>query len=526
MPLGLTAGAARRILDAGVWEEERLAECERIGIRGLADVWRECVRRFPRRIGMWAGGRGFGYAELDARARSISAHLRGALGVTPGDRVCILMNNCAEFYLAYWAVQLSGGVVCAVSPRLAGDEAAYVIRESGARVLFRGDGVEAPAEGTGIEHVLEAGRLDALGADGDAGAGAEALGGGDDLAVLAHTSGTTGRPKIAEVTHANLLFNLRTAIFAHSLRHEDVILAGGPMYHCTPLYSLMPACAYLGATLAVTGETAATRQAADAEAAGASVWFGVPTLFHQLAAAARLDPGTLDGLRLLAYAGSPMRPETIRRLNERWPRVALHNFFGLTETISMTHVLPACDALERADSVGKVLPEVYVRIAGDDGAEVPRGQTGELCFHRSNVIRAYWKRPGLLEGSFDGDWFRTGDLALEDEAGYLYLQGRSKDMIIVSGENVYAAEVEAAVARCPGVADVAVVGVPAEGVRASLGELIKAVVVRAPGAEVKELDVKRFCSGELASYKVPHVVEFRDELPCNPAGKVMKEKLR
>jgi acyl-CoA synthetase (AMP-forming)/AMP-acid ligase II len=298
------------------------------------------------------------------------------------------------------------------------------------------------------------------------------------------------------------------------------------MYHCTPLYSLMPACAYLGATLAVTSETAAGRQAAEASASGTTVWFGVPTLFHQLAAAPKLEPELLAGVRLLAYAGSPMRPQTIRRLRERWPRLALHNFFGLTETISMTHVLPSCDALERAESVGKVLPEVYVRILDERGAELPRGETGELCFHRSNVIRSYWKQPELLERCFTGDWFRTGDLALEDDDGYLYLQGRSKDMIIVSGENVYAAEVEAAVSSCPGVAEVAVVGVPAEGVRASLGELVKAVVGREPGSDLNELGVKRFCSGELASYKVPHVVEFRNELPCNPAGKVLKEKLK
>ncbi len=288
----------------------------------------------------------------------------------------------------------------------------------------------------------------------------------------------------------------------------------------------MPAAAYLGSTLIITPETGAARLARTAASEGATVWFGVPTTFHQLAAAPGREEGALDGLRLLAYAGSPMRPETIRRLNARWGHLGLHNFFGLTETISMTHVLPACDALERADSVGKALPEVYVRIAGEDGTEAPRGEVGELCFHRSNMIRAYWGKPGLLDESFDGDWFRTGDLASEDEDGYLYIKGRSKDMIIVSGENVYAAEVEAVLARCPGVADVAVVGVPAEGVRASLGELVKAAVVRAPGAELGELDVKRFAAGELPGYKVPHVVEFREGLPRNPSGKVLKEKLK
>ncbi len=495
------------------------------GIRSLVDVWNECVRRFPRRVGVRAAGSVWSYAELGARAGSLAGALVERFGVKKGDRVGIYMENSPEFFLAYWAAHLAGGIACAVSPRLGEREAAYVLRTTAPRVVFHDDGAPPPVEKDVVAHFLSREELASLADEGLPPPAAPDTAGGD-LAVLAHTSGTTGEPKIAEVTHENLLFNLRTAIFAHSLRHEDAILLGVPMFHCTPLYSLMPAAAYLGSTLVITAETSAVKLARVAAREDASVWFGVPTTFHQLAAAPGLEEGALDGLRLLAYAGSPMRPDTIRRLKARWPRLALHNFFGLTETISMTHVLPACDALERADSVGKTLPEVYLRIVGEDGSEAPRGEVGELCFYRSNVIGAYWAKPELLEQSFDGDWFRTGDLASEDADGYLYMRGRSKDMIIVSGENVYAAEVEAVLARCPGVSDVAAVGVPAEGVRASLGELVKAVVVRAPDVQLAELDVKRFASKELASYKVPHIVEFRDELPRNPSGKVLKEKLR
>jgi len=492
-------------------------------VAGLADIWSECVRRFPNKTAAIAGEEVLTYSQAHALAGSLASELVGRLGLVRGGRVCICMRNSLEFYLAYWATHLAGGVVCGVSPRLGPRESGYVVRTSGAKILF--SDAAPPCEGSAIEHILGVEELRAF-CGRKAAVPDVAVGRGEDLAVLAHTSGTTGEPKISEVTHRDLLFNLRTAILAHSLRHEDVIVVGGPMFHCTPLYSLMPSAAYLGASLVITPETSAAAQARVAADSHATVWFGVPTLFHQLAAAAEPEKLDLACLRLIAYAGSPMRPETIRRLSERWPHLALHNFFGLTETISMTHVLPAGDALERADSVGKVLPEVFVRIMGEGGAEVKRGDVGELCFHRRNVIRAYWGRPGLLEESFDGDWFRTGDLAREDEDGYLYLQGRSKDMIIVSGENVYAAEVEGAIARCRGVADVAVVGIPATGVRASLGELVKAVVVRSAGSEIGELDVKRFCSRELASYKVPHVVEFRDELPCNVTGKVLKEKLK
>lgn len=508
----------------------------------LVDVWEECARRFPRKAGVTvAGARDEGesrgcsslsYAELDKRVRSLAGALARRFGVKKGERVIIEMRNSLPFFIAYWASLRLGAVVAAVNPRLAPREAARVVRAlsggKGGRVLLHDSDLEPPTDGTGIERALSREALMEL-ADGEDAPPAPRIR-GDDLAVLAHTSGTTGEPKIAEVTHADLLFNLKVAIIAHSLRHEDVILVGVPMFHCTPLYSLMPSAAYLGATLVITPETGPKQLAETARSAGATVWFGVPTLFHQLATARGVDDSCLAGVRLLAYAGSPMRPAAIRRLRERWGHVALHNFFGLTETISMTHVLPSRDALTHGDSIGKLLPEVYARIVDESGNDARPGEVGELCFHRSNVVRGYWGRPGLLDESFfadeRGDWFRTGDLASRDPEGYFYIRGRSKDMIITAGEDVYAAEVEKVLARHPDVRDVAVVGVPATGVRASLGELVKAVVVPAEGRRPTVADVKRFASEHLTSYKVPQIVEFRDRLPRNEAGKVLKDALR
>jgi acyl-CoA synthetase (AMP-forming)/AMP-acid ligase II len=233
----------------------------------------------------------------------------------------------------------------------------------------------------------------------------------------------------------------------------------------------------------------------------------------------------LKSLRLIAYSGSPMPPETIRRLRARFPGVWLHNFFGLTETVSITHVLSDCDADTRPESIGKVLPDVGQKIIDDAGKEVPAGTIGELCFHRSEVIREYWKRPDLLKQSMAGEWFRTGDFALMDEEGYVWLKGRKKDMIIVGGENVYALEVENVLVSHEKVLEAAVVGVQATGVRAYLGELVKAVVVRRDET-LTESELRRFCSEKLTSYQVPQIVEFRDALPRTPSGKVMKAELK
>jgi acyl-CoA synthetase (AMP-forming)/AMP-acid ligase II len=221
-----------------------------------------------------------------------------------------------------------------------------------------------------------------------------------------------------------------------------------------------------------------------------------------------------------------MPVQTIRRLRERLPWVETRNFFGLTETTSVTHVLPAADALARGDSVGKALPDVGVMIADEEGRPLPAGEIGELCIRRENVVPGYWNRPGLLEESIRDGWFHTGDLAMEDDQGYLYLRGRSKDMIIVGGENVYANEVEAVIMSHGKVMECAVIGIEATGVRAYLGELVKAVVVVEDGADLSEAEIKRHCAQHLASYKVPQVVEFRAELPRNPSGKVLKRDLK
>ena len=197
----------------------------------------------------------------------------------------------------------------------------------------------------------------------------------------------------------------------------------------------------------------------------------------------------------------------------------------LTETISATHVLPDQDADTRPDSIGKLLPEVYQKIIDEEGNEVPPGVVGELCFHRSNVVQGYWNQPGRLEKSIVDGWFRTGDLACMDEEGYVHLKGRKKEMIIVAGENVYALEVENALYAHDGVLEAAVIGVPAIGARAYLGELVKAVIVPKEGVVLTEVEIKRHCAERLPSYKVPQVIEFREKLPRNASGKVVKREL-
>ena len=504
---------------------------------GIVQYWRTSVSRFPRRAAAVCDGRAYSYREADRLSGNMAAALKGRFGLSRGEPVAIAMPNCFEFFLAYWAIVRAGGVVAAINCRLGEGEMAHVLCDTRARILITHGRVQSQVEaGLGdsdsIERIIVAEPEEERSASfadvvsGDAWESFEdARPRSDDLAIIAYTSGTTGRPKGAMMRHRDLLFNVKNCLVAHSFRHEDVHMVALPMFHCTALYSLLPSAAYLGSTVAISPRPDRGALLELMESARVTTFLGPPTLFAMLGQGDELAAREVSSLRLIAYAGSPMHPDTIRRLRELLPHVALRNFFGLTETTSVTHVLPAEDALSHADSVGKPLPEVRAIVADAEGNEVRPDNTGELCIHRDNVIPGYWKQPNRLAGDFRGEWFRTGDLAQYDEDGYLYVHGREKDVIIVSGENVIAGEVEDVIAGIDGVLEVAVVGVTATGIRAYLGELVKAVVVAEDGMELDERAIKRVCMDKLASYQVPQIIEFRNELPRNPAGKILKREL-
>ncbi len=497
----------------------------------LCDVWDNTVAKFPRKVAVIFDSRPYTYGELDAGVRRLAARLQ-QLGVEPGDRVAVAMPNGIEFYQAYWSILRCGAVLSPVNTRLGQPEMRHVFDSLEPKVVFCHHEVMstvAPALGDGPHRI-------GVGVD-----GAEAFSravrtaaepkpaaiGADDLAIIAHTSGTTGRPKGAMMRHCDLLFNLRNTVIPFGWRHEDRHLLLVPLFHVTGLYSVVPSSCYLGSTVVIAPRPDPREVVELIAAERVTTFLSVPTFFHLVVSLPDLEQYDLSCLRMIGYSGSPMPVRTIERLRERFPGVRLHNFFGLTETISLTHITPGDAAVSHADSIGKTIPEVGVKILKEDGVEAAFGEVGILHLHRENAIRGYWRRPGLLEESLtaDGRWFNTGDLARIDEDGFVYLEGRQKDMIIVAGENVFALEVERCILDLEGVKECAVVGLPATGTRAYLGELVKAVVVRLPGAAIEARDVRRHCVERLASYKVPQLVEFRDALPRNPSGKVLKREL-
>jgi len=301
-----------------------------------------------------------------------------------------------------------------------------------------------------------------------------------------------------------------------------------PMFHCTALYSSLPTAAYQQAPVVITASSEPEDLLRLVQRERITTFLSVPAVFQRIVNLPTLDAYDCSSLRVMAYAGSPMPVPTILQLRARFPAVALHNFFGLTETISMTHVLRNEDLAARPDSIGRLLPFVEAIIVDADDRPVEPGAVGELLFAREEIIPGYYRQPERLRDALvelDGrTWFRTGDLAAADADGFFYIRGRKKDMIIVGGENVFAAEVEAVLAAHPLVREAAVKGVPATGIRAHLGELVKAFVVPADPA-LTERDILQHCYASLPSYKVPAFVAFLDALPRNPSGKVLKDEL-
>ena len=507
-------------------------------LRTLVDVWANSVAKWPRKAAVVAGGRDYSYGEIDELSGRLARRLRDDFGIRRGDTVSVAMPNCIEFYITYWAVMKLGAVLAPVNTRLKFDELHHVLTNTGSTTLLtHGEtwpGVAEPARGAAnLEHLIGAdtGGTDLLAFD-DLLAPVEPLPPDltvqpDDLAIVMHTSGTTGKPKGVVMTHGDLVFNNLMFVVSFGWVHEDRHLLVIPLFHCTACYSAVPTSVYLGSTVVIAPRPDVAELAELIQAHGVTTFLGVPTLFHFFVSMKRLPEFDLSRLRMICYSGSPMPRVTIERLRAKFPSVRLHNFYGMTETISNTHVLPSEDALTRPGAVGKVLPGVGMKVADDAGAEVGPDVVGELCLRRENVIRGYFGQPGLLEQSITEDgWFRTGDLAQVDEQGYVYLRGRSKDMIIVAGENVYANEVEAVLHNHPKVLEAAVIGVEATGARAYMGEVVKAFVVREEGEELSDAEVKRHCAESLPSYKVPQIVEFIDRLPRNPSGKVVKHQLQ
>ena len=500
-------------------------------MRNLSDLWSLAAAEFAGRTAVIYSDREHSYRDLDALIRAFAVALRQQFTVEVGDRVALIMPNCLYSIVCYLGAIRAGATALPLNVRLKADEMRFILHDAGAKVVVAHAAVWATAKAAlrgldSLQHVIGVGVDDeavapieqALLATGDVPPlGAEA----DDVAAIIYTSGTTGLPKGALITHGNVLFNVRAAIRGHGLRPEDRHILVVPLFHVTGLNTIMPTAFHQGASVVVTSAISPREILSLIERHRATTFFGVPTTMILLAQTPGLEQFDLSSLRLIAYSGAPMPVRTIDRLRRLFPGVKLHNFFGLTETTSCTTVLPDHQALVRPESIGKPVPELELKVVNDAGIGLPPGEVGELLVRGPSVVKGYHNRPEATAEAIVDGWLHTGDTAYIDAEGYVFLQGRKKEWIIVAGENVYPVEVENVLTRHPAVAEAAVVG-ESHGI---LGEVVKGVVVLHPDATVSARDLKRHCAQSLASFKVPQAWDFRDSLPRNPSGKVVKRSL-
>ncbi|MFC5065616.1 acyl-CoA synthetase [Actinomycetospora atypica] len=481
------------------------------------------------------GNRTRTWAQCHERVTRFAGALRD-LGVGDGDRVGILALNRDDYHEFQLAVPWSGGVGVPVNTRWSVEEIAFSLVDSGTRVLVVDDafaGVvpdvleRAPVVETVIhcgEGITPAGAL----AYEDLIAGhdpvPDAGRGGDDLAAIYYTGGTTGRPKGVMLSHANLL-----ASALGSSATEHFLVPGGRLLHTAPMFHLADGAAWVarnlvgGTHVIVPGFTPASVADAIAEYRVTDVLL-VPTMVQMLVDAPETRDHDLSSLRRLIYGASPISEAVLERAAARLPAAEFTQMYGMTELSPVCTMLTpddhGRDGLRR--SAGRAAPHSELRIVDPDDEEVGPRTVGEIVCRGPHVMLGYWNRPEETATALRGGWMHTGDGGYLDENGYLFVVDRIKDMIVSGGENVYSAEVENALARHPAVAACAVIGVPDE----RWGERVHAVVVTAPGASTSADDLRAHCRELIAGYKCPGTVEFVEALPMSGAGKILKRELR
>jgi long-chain acyl-CoA synthetase len=500
----------------------------------LASLLTESAARRPDSVALRLGPLTTTYAELDELSARTAALLRSR-GVGAGDALAIMLPNLPEFAIAYYGALRAGATVVPLNVLLKRGEVAFHLRDSGARLLVTTalspyfDEAAAGAEEAGAE-VLPVPLP--FGDPGEHRLLTDLAGEHEpiwdltrreasDIAVLLYTSGTTGTPKGAELTHSNLLWNAHLcATSIIQIEPDDVLVGALPLFHAFGQTVGLNTAMRAGATLSLLPRFEAEGALELIETTGATVYLGVPTMYTAMLNAESAERRDLSKLRLCVSGGAAIPVEVLRGFEERFGCRVLEGY-GLSETspvASFNHP----DRPSKPGSIGTPIWGVEMHVIDDEGNRLPTGEPGEIVVRGHNVMAGYHGRPeDTAEVLDDEGWLRTGDVATVDEDGYFFIVDRKKDLIIRGGYNVYPREVEEVLHQHPAVMDAAVLGIE----HAELGEEVAAAVQLKPGAEADAEELRAFVKERMASYKYPRVVQIVDELPKGPTGKVLKREI-
>ena len=476
------------------------------------------------------------YAQLASAASQVQRHLE-ALGVEHGDRVALSMPNVALMPALYYGIAAAGAICVPLNPLLSGAELEYHLRDSGAKVLFAFAGTRLASEASSTVLVKNGSvRCEIFtGGEGSPVAPFDAPAetvlepvpvAASDAAIILYTSGTTGKPKGATLTHANILSNARSCVSVFGFRAEDVIFGGLPLFHAFGQTVSMNAAFAASATVALLPRFTPDGALNLIERAGVSVLAAVPSMYVSLAAALEAEPERARSLRgrirFGISGGSPL-PAPVHAAWKTLIECPVYEGYGLSETSPVVSFNQAEFGMVLG-SVGRVLPGVKVQVRCPEGSECAPGVSGQLWVRGENVMAGYWNNPAATAEVFDGEWFATGDVARVDEQGNIFIVDRIKDMVLRNGYSVYPREIEDVLYTHEQVQSVAVLGVPDERV----DEEIVAVVMPRPGADegVLQAELNALARTRLAAYKYPRRYVMVESMPLGPTGKILKRDLR
>ena len=502
------------------------------GPRNLADLVRVAATRTPDKPALLYREQRLTWGELDSAVDAAAAGLRG-LGVGPGDRVGLVMGNIPELVVTYFGTLRAGLVAVPVNTSYTGAELRHLLTDCGAAVVVCGRGLadtvlDATGEVASVRHVVVADvseapagalTLDALLAGGGSAEPLDGTTGGEDLALLMYTSGTSGRPKGAMLSHRALLANLEqaAAIEPPIASQDDVLLLVLPLFHIYGLNGGLGVVAWHGATGVLVERFDPAETLADVRRHHVSNIIGAPPMYVAWSLLPELGE-SFDSVRLAVSGAAPLTPEVFAKILDVTGRPVFEGY-GLTETAPVLTTTLVTD-IAKPGSIGRPVPGVELRLLDEDGAEVLEGDPGEIVVRGRNLFSGYW--PDGSGGPDAEGWFATGDVAYADADGDLFLVDRRKELILVSGFNVYPREVEDVLTAHPDITEAAALAIP----HPYTGESVKALVVLRSGARLSAEDVMEYAATRLARFKCPTAVQFVDELPHSATGKVAKGRLR
>ena len=474
------------------------------------------ARYYPELVALSVGGRRLSFRQLHHRIEQIAAELH-RLGFKAGDRLAIQLPNESEYLELIYACSRLGVVVVPLNTRYSAHEVDLVLEDANPRGLVRHSSLPKPGVQLEWQRVLDEDPFEVR-----SGSCPDVFYDPDAVLALIYTSGTTGRPKGVMLTHSNVLANIHNLNYWMTYREGGVYLHTAPIFHIADFPAMFAAPAFGACQVALPRfspknfcEAVANNRISHAVL--------VPTMMNLLTQFAGVKRYDLSSLALLAYGGSPIAPETIRRAREVFPNTRLVQVYGLSETGYLTGLRDQEHAPERLMSCGRPCPGVEVQVVDETGKELEAGAHGELVARGANIMRGYLNNERETSAVFRNGFFRTGDFGYQDAAGYFYIVDRIKDMIVTGGEKVYSGEVESVIYEHAAVLEAAVFGIPDQ----QWGELVTACVVLKPHATLTKEELVRHCRSRLSPYKIPRHIDFSEtELPKSGSGKILKRILR